>query len=108
MTKYYALKENGQKNNYLRADLFYDLGGYSYFTGNANARGYYISVRPVSKGDRMESYTLFDGIKKLVKEVTRQSKKAEQEAENMFPDEVQQLIDYVCKQHGYELADENI
>ena len=72
---------NGQT---FRVEVFYDLGGYNYFTYKPKARGYYVSVTPVtlSKGNgyTTETYMAFSGYKHLLLEVKRKSKKAAAEA----------------------------
>jgi len=56
-------------------EVYYDKGGHNYFTGNLERRGYYLSVQPLSKGDRSYSYTAFTGVKQLVREAGRYSSK---------------------------------
>ena len=65
---------------FLKCELYYSLGGMNYFTGRAEARGYYVSVSPVERGDGWESYTAFSGWKKCVVECARKGKKAEAQA----------------------------
>lgn len=95
-------KVNGQT---LKIELYYNLGGYNYGTGNMMARGYYASVQPVklTQGDgyTTETYTAFTGVCKLIHPVKRKSKVAEVRAENLFTEEIkQELIDYVIKKQA--------
>lgn len=89
---------NGQT---LKIELYYNLGGYNYFTGKMSDRGYYGSVTPVklsksSEGYTIEEYTAFSGVCKLIHPVKRKSKSAESKAEQIFNEDVkQELIDYV-------------
>jgi hypothetical protein len=53
----------------------YDIGGLSYVTGDNITRGYYLSVTPIEKGGGWRRVTLFSGIKVLVKETKRFSRK---------------------------------
>lgn len=59
----------------------YDLGGYNYWTYQTDARGYYLSVRPMEisfneDGTIMtRSYMMFEGRKMLLEEAKRYSKK---------------------------------
>lgn len=109
MKKYIEVKENPAKVTHLRIELYYSLGGMNYFTGKAENRGYYLSVTPVERGTSVggytsESCTAFTGIKQNVKEVTRKSKKAESEAEKLAADVMDNLIDYVLRNNGLEIA----
>ena len=65
---------------FLKCELYYSLGGMNYFTSRSEARGYYVSVSPVERGDGWESYTAFSGWKKCVVECARKGKKAEAQA----------------------------
>ena len=106
MKRYYALKDNGQKENFLKAELYYSKGGLNVWTYKTEPRGYYLSVTPVERGNGMEGFTMFTGIKILVKEVSRKSEKAEAEAEAMFDQVVWELINAVLSKYGYELETE--
>lgn len=110
MKKYIEVKENPAKVTHLKIELYYDLGGMNYFTYKTENRGYYLSVSPVTRGASTggfisESYTAFTGIKQNIKQVTRKSAKAEAEAEKLAADAMDNLIDYVCKKNGLEIAD---
>lgn len=108
MKKYINVKENTHHITHLKIEVYYSLGGYNYFTYKQENRGYYLSVSPVErKTDEygtMESYTAFTGIKKLIKEVSRKSKKAEAEAEAIAENETKNLIDYVCTKNNLEVT----
>ena len=113
MKKYIEIKENPAKVTHLRIELYYRLGGMNYFTGRTENRGYYLSVTPVERrisdgGYTSESCTAFSGIKQNVKEVTRKSKKAEIEAEKLATDVVNNLIDYVLRNNGLEIAAQEV
>jgi hypothetical protein len=76
----------------------YSLGGHSVWSSEYNKRGYYLYVTPVEVTFRedgsvlCQSRTLFSGYKVLLKEVNRQSKKAQAEAEQLHEQYVEQLI----------------
>ena len=99
--------ENGVdvKCNFLEVKVYYDLGGYNYFTSQPKRRGYYLSVSPLQVDDVFVSYQGFSGTCMLLNEVKRQSKKGEEEALRLMPEHEQQLIDYVCNKHGIKLKD---
>lgn len=71
---------------HLKFELFYDKGGMSYFSGQIQRRGYYLSVRYVTRKDMgtymSESFGVFDGTKYFLnnQEVKRNSPKALAEA----------------------------
>lgn len=104
MKLYYKVKENDKRVTDLKVEVYYSLGGMNYFTYRQEGRGYYLSVTPVERGNGFEGFMAFSGIKKLLREVKRKSAKAEAEAESMVEQEKQELIDYVLRQNGLELA----
>lgn len=80
MKKYLKLKPNDKRSTDLKLDLSYSLGGLNVFTYKQERRGYYLIITPVERDGIMEGFTAFSGSKVLLKEVNRQSAKAEQEA----------------------------
>lgn len=107
MKKYIEVKENSKDITHLKIEVYYDLGGYSYFTYTEKKRGYYVSVTPVKRwtveGVVMESFTAFTGFKMLVKEVSRKSKKAESEALQSAEKITDKMIACVCKEENLEV-----
>jgi hypothetical protein len=74
-------KKRDQIGKFVEADgvtyeieVFYDLGGMSYFTGQTVARGYWLSVTPVEKGNGWRRFTAFAGTKYLLQETKRFSR----------------------------------
>lgn len=110
MKKYIELQEKTRNASHLLIELKYNLGGINYFTYKQEPRGYYLSVSPVKlehrDGYTLESYTAFTGTKYLVKEVTRKSAKAEQEAEQKATDLEKSLIAFVCNQNNIAIPAE--
>ena len=104
MKKYIELKNPGKYATHLRIELFYDLGGYNYFTGRQTPRGYYLSVSPVAREGYMESFTAFSGIKQLVKAVARKSEKAYTTAAESVNDLLPDLIAAVCEKNNIEVV----
>ena len=80
MKKYLKLKPNDKRNTDLKLDLSYSLGGMNPWTYRNERRGYYLIITPVERDGIMEGFEAFSGSKVLLKEVNRQSSKAEQEA----------------------------
>lgn len=93
----------------------YDLGGMNYFNYTTIERGYYLYCIPCVLSDsefKGRTYTSVStcvgkGLKKLLKNVTRKSKKAEEEATKIALESKAELIAAVCEQYGYELEDNN-
>lgn len=69
------LSDAARNINYLKVELRYDLGGFSYATYRNNPRGYYLGVTPIAKGDGWESFGAFTGVGGCILECTRKSKK---------------------------------
>lgn len=108
MKKFIAVKENSSKTTHLKIEVYYNLGGYNCFTHKTDARGYYLSVSPVTRYDRdgvqFESYTAFSGVKMCLLEVSRKSKKAEENAHKLAEQNENDLIAYICGRHGLEVC----
>lgn len=108
MKKFVKLNEGSRGANYLKIETRYSLGGYNVFTHKPEARGYYLSVSPVERSERagvvFESYTAFSGVKLLLLEVSRKSKKAEEAAEKIAAEKEKELILFVCDKNGLEVA----
>ena len=70
----------------IKYSVFYSLGGYNYFNGQQQRRGYYLSVQPVTRaegnGYTSEQFSVFSGTKFFISpaELKRDSKKAATEA----------------------------
>lgn len=84
MKHYLKLKPNDRHNTDLRLDLSYSLGGMNPWTYKTERRGYYMTIVPVQRDGIMEGFEAFSGTKVLLKEVNRQSSKAEQEAVSLM------------------------
>lgn len=80
--------------NYIKAEVYYDEGGYSYFTCRRTTRGYYMSAVEVGRGGNFISHTLFNdrGRKQMISEVSRQSKKREAEALAYFEENIDDFV----------------
>ena len=86
----------------IKYNVFYDLGGFNYFNGERNRRGYYLSVTPVTRaqerGYSTESFGLFKGTKYFLSpdELKRSSAKAEAEARKFISAElIDELTNHV-------------
>jgi hypothetical protein len=97
MTKMKRYEE--RKNQTLKIEVYYNLGGLNHFTSREEKRGYYLSVTPVERktegGITTEKTVAFSGVKVLVKEVKRRSQKSRKEAENLAEDKIEELIEVV-------------
>ena len=90
--------------NTLEVKVYYDLGGYNWFTSQPKKRGYYVSVSPLEVNGNFVSYQGFSGTYMLLNEVKRQSKKGEEEALKLFDEKKQIVIGYICNKHGIKLT----
>lgn len=108
MKEYIKVAGNPQFN-YLRVEFDYDLGGYNYFTYKSEPRGYYIHVTPIDRVDRggyfMETMVAFSGVKGCLLTVTRKSKKAEDNAREIFYQEKEKYINYVLNKHNLTIEE---
>lgn len=106
MKKTIYLENPTRDANTLEIEVYYSLGGMNYFTGRNEPRGYYLSVTPAKRSEHSISYTSFTGTKILLKEVKRQSAKAEAEAEEIAKGKTADLIVYVCNRNGIAIPNE--
>jgi hypothetical protein len=92
-------------NKELKIEVYYNKGGMNYFSGKVEARGYYLSVSPVERQQQnnsivIESWAAFSGTKVLIKEVTRKSEKAFQEAILLAEARIDELRKYVLDKNN--------
>lgn len=102
ITQYRKVKNPTTDCNYIKCELYYHLGGQNFFTYKNEGRGYYLSVSPVYRNGYTESYIAFSGKKMLVKEVARQNKKAQAEAEEFFKENIERYIKMICPEYECE------
>lgn len=73
------IEQQSNGNNAVQVILDYDKGGWNYFNGNLDKRGYYLIVRPVKISDRGDcstiSFGIFDGRRFFIEETKRKSQK---------------------------------
>lgn len=107
------LPDQGYTENNLRVEVGYELGGYNWYNGATERRGYYLCCSPVHIAERnLESgrsyqaitQTVGMGNKFLLKEVSRKSKKAAAEAIALAAKEEKWLVAQVCARYGLKLA----
>lgn len=105
--KYYLPIKNNEQANNLKIEIYYDKGGYNYFTSRQERRGYYVSVIPVERINHgaycSEKMVAFSGYKQLLKEVARKSNKAAQEVLEQCESIINAMIDTLCNNNGFEL-----
>lgn len=92
MIKTMMFRIEGTENEFVKVQFDYALGGENMLTYKVDRRGYYAYVRRVKRERGFESFMLHDGRKFLLKEVKRQSKRAEVEAEAKFNEVYMDLI----------------
>jgi len=87
------MEHSGLKGaTHLEISTYYTKGGTNYFSGNPVPRGYYLSVKPVTKAGGTISYDLFSGQKMLMFETTRFTTKQFERAVAMAVDYEEKLI----------------
>ena len=86
--------ERNDLNNatHLEISVSYNIGGPNYFRGGITPRGYYLSVKPVTKGHGMVGYDLFSGCSHLLFETKRFSAKQFAQAIEMSAAHEEELI----------------
>lgn len=104
MKKLIELNPTAKANN-LEIEVYYDIGGMNYFTGQPEQRGYYLRVTPVLMGEGWRTVTAFTGVCTLLKAVTRKSNKAYEEACELAEGKEQELIEYVLRKNGLQLRE---
>lgn len=97
-----------EPNRVLRADVYYDQGGISYFSGCSRKRGYYLSITPVKVEGAFTSVTAFSGTCDLLEEVSRYAERRLQEHAQRVRNLpiYQTLIELVQAKNGMKLAAE--
>lgn len=88
------------KPNRIRLSVKYSLGGYNCFTYKTDPRGYYLHATPEYAHENMITCALGAGIKHLLLEVPRQSKKRAIEACAKAEQLAPQLVEWCCKEYG--------
>ena len=107
MKKYIKLQDNPNGYTHVKIEFFYDKGS-DYASGSK--RGYYLMCLPVtlstnSSGDIInESFWCFIGVKSLILEVSRKSKKSEAEALQLIEGKQDVLINKVLTKHKLQIA----
>jgi len=96
--------EGAGETTHIDVELYYSKGGMNYFSGRTEARGLYISVQPLTKGDRFVSFTAFSGFKQHVKEMKMFTQKA---LDSFTPDPeiIQSMIDRVLEKTGLRVKE---
>lgn len=114
MKRYIPIKTENNSENYLRVMMDYSLGGHNWYNGDNERRGYYLYCSPVEKktsyfsnGEPFVTYTetVGKGGKFLLKEVSRQSKKANEEAVKLAKGRTEEIVALICKKYEFELVD---
>jgi len=105
MIKYIQLEENKKGKNFLKIEIKYNLGGFSYFTYQKEERGYYLHIQPVNKGGNFESFAAFTGYKMLLITCNRKSNRTEQQAEEEVKKYIPLIIERLCKENNFKIKE---
>ena len=100
------IKVTGNDNyNCIELKTFYDKGGSNYFTGSVDARGYYVSCRPMHISQGVQSFTLFAGYKRFVKPCGRYNKSTMTKLESQTLENGKDLVYKVAEEFGLTLEE---
>lgn len=109
-----TLKCTGNKEyNTIRISVYYDLGGMSYFNGNIDKRGYWLSVRPTlienKGGYNTETFAVFGGgYKHFLVHCARKSNKRAEEAIEKGKTFYPQILDRICKEQNIQIIKQEV
>jgi len=90
--KEYIERSDLKDATHLEVSVYYTKGGANYFSGGTNPRGYYLSVKPVTKSENSVSFVMFTGRSKFLLETNRYSDKQFAKAVEMSRDARTELI----------------
>ena len=104
--KKYRFSMTGYKDcNALEVSIYYDKGGYNYWYGKIEKRGYWLSLQPCLLDNHLITTVPMDGVKQFLLEVGRQSQKKFNEATKLVSKEtIKSLVEHM----QYPINDENI
>ena len=88
------------QTNRIRLSVDYNLGGLNCFTYKNELRGYYLHATPECANGYMMKCTLGTGVRHLLLEVPRQSKKRAMEACTLAEQLAPQLVEWCCREYG--------
>jgi hypothetical protein len=91
----YIERDDLNDATHLEVSVSYDIGGTNYFSGGTTPRGYYLTVKPVTKGNNMTRYTMFSGKSLLLLETKRFTPKQFANAVKMAKNYEDELINAV-------------
>ena len=98
---------NNPEVNTIDVEVYYSKGGMNYFTGKVEARGYYMQASPVKvekRGDyEITTYTAFTGVKNLISEAKRFSKKTFEDLSlirNLSLVDVNEMVEHVANKNN--------
>jgi hypothetical protein len=95
----YIERDDLKGATHLEVSVYYTKGGLSYFSNVTTPRGYYVSVRPVTKHDSGVSFDLFAGRRQLLFETARYNDKQFDRAVKMAANFENQLIAAVVEEN---------
>lgn len=107
MIKMY-MNVKGSDSQKIKLETYYSKGGQSWFNGQFESKGYYLSAILVGVTERngytVESYSIpSSGYKMLIMSVSRPSKNKEDEADRQALQCMNILIDKVCAECEIEI-----
>lgn len=91
-------------DRFISCRMIYDRGGENVWTGRPTPRAYKVSVSPVKRVRGFIETCPMDGVSFILKEVTRASRKAEDESSKVMDRVLDDLVRIVCDKNGIDPA----
>lgn len=85
--------------SHLQVSVYYGKGGLNFLSGQSTPRGYYLSVKPVTKGNGTISYNIFSGQALFLFGTARFTAKQFEQAVDMAKDLEDELITAVVEKN---------
>lgn len=93
----------GDDANVIRVEVYYNMGGWNYFSGKQEARGLWLSISPLQVSERSTIYQGWSGQKMFVKRMARFSAKVLREFQ---PEDflVDRLVENVANNNNLKIV----
>lgn len=96
--------------NCMKVEIYYTLGGYNVWNYKVDPRGFYLSITPMMRelkdGYVSETYSAYTGLRQLLLQVERRSKRTETIAVNEAAKILNPLIRQVCDKNNLPIPEE--
>lgn len=102
--KYFEIEENpkGRNDTHIKFSLSFNKDAYHWATSSQKEKGYQLTITPVERGDKFESFTAFKGFYTIILPVQRQSKKRLNTAVDLMTENQDKYLKYF-EDRGYKI-----